>query len=367
MFSNSRLLRGCAAAAALFALAGCSNSNSSNGAGPNQVSSGTPTNGAPAAAPAGAPSYMLITNGLSPFWDAMTKGMNDEGAKLKVNVSWQGPNPSDSAHQISIFHDAMAKGVDGIGMSSVDPSAITPLINQAVGQGVPVISFDSDAANSKRLAYVGTNNYEAGFKIGQYVKTLFPNGGKLVAFVGTMSQENAIDRYRGLQDALKGTNITFLAPPLLDNQDKTKAQTNVQDAVQRYQGQGLNGLVGLYSYDGPAILNVVKQENLLGKIKVICFDGDPETLAGLKDGTVDVTVVQKPYMFGKISILLLNYLHQDHNNIDQAFQQIAPEIKKLGMTMDMAKHIIDTGVTVVTPKNAGPFLQDLKEKGIAST
>ncbi|CEK13133.1 sugar-binding protein [Chthonomonas calidirosea] len=313
------------------------------------------------------PKYMLITNGVSPFWDAMVKGMQEEAKQLHVNADWRGPNPSENTVQIQMFNDALAAHVDGIGLSAIDPNGITPTINKAVDSGLPVICFDSDAPNSKRLAYLGTNNYEAGYIAGKAALKLFPHGGKLVAFVGTMSQDNARQRYNGFLDAIKGSNVQFIAPPYQDNQDKGMARSNVQDAITRYMSKGLNGLVGLYSYNGPAIIAALQAQNLRSKFKVICFDGDPATLKGLQQGMVDLTVVQKPFQFGRLSIELLNLLHQNHNNVDSALHQMMPELESLGMKVDMQKHTIDTGVTVVTPENAESFINDLHAHGLSST
>ncbi len=353
------LWQGAVAAALLAAMAGCSNSNSTGGNG-QSASTGSSSS-------ASQPTFMLITNGTSPFWVSLDKGSTEVGQTLGVNALRQSPNPSNNVQQIRIFKDALAKGVKGIGISVIDPVAMTSTINQAVASHVPVICFDSDAPTSNRLAYLGTNNFNAGFLAGQAARKLFPNGGKLMAFVGTMSQQNAIDRYNGFLKALQGSNITFLAPPMIDQQDKNAAQANIQNAITKYANKGLNGLVGLYSYDGPAIINVVTQENLRSKMKIICFDGDPETLKGLADGMVDLTVVQTPYEEGRLSIMLLNYLNKDGGNIDQALKQLKPELDKLNMPLNMKNHTIDTGVTVVTPANAPAFLQKLKEKGIAST
>jgi ribose transport system substrate-binding protein len=82
---------------------------------------------------------------------------------------------------------------------------------------------------------------------------------------------------------------------------------------------------------------------------------------------VDVTVVQKPYEFGRLSIKLLDLLKKDNKDIEKALQDMKPELEKLNMKMDLKTHIIDTGVTVVTPQNAPAFLKELKEKGLEST
>lgn len=349
---------------ASFLLSGCGHSgNSGTTASTNNGNSPAHTGIA-----ANAPTYVLISNAVAPFWETARLGMEAAGAKLKVNVTMSEPTPDTNDAQVTLLNDAVSKNAAGVGMSSINPMAITPTINKLMADKIPFISFDSDAPQSHRLAYLGTNNIEAGEIIGNYVKTLYPKGGKLLAFVANMSSQGAIDRYQGMLNAFKGTNITFIAPPMLDNGDKSEAQANVQSAITRYRSQGLDGLVGLYSYDGPAIIDAVHQMNVRSKFKIICFDGDPQTLHGLTTGDVDCAVVQKPYYFGYLTVMLLNYLHEDNGNIDEAFKQIAPEIAKhKSMKMFPSKHIIDTGVTLVTPANAIPFLKGLKNAGITST
>jgi ribose transport system substrate-binding protein len=349
-------------------LAGCKdNGQQPSGSGnstPPSGSTSTPSN--QTATSAGAPTFKVITNGISPFWDSMGKGLDAAKAELKVNADWQAPNPADHNAQVKVFNDAVAQKVDGIAISVIEADAMAPTIDKAMDGGIPVITFDSDSDKSKRLAYLGTNNFEAGKTAGQAALKLFPSGGKLVAFVGNMGAQNARDRYNGFKEALKGSNVEFIAEPFEDNKDKGKARKNVEDAITKYQSQGLNGLVGLYSYNGPAIVGAVKAANLLGKIKVICFDGEPETLKNLDQGLVDVTVVQKPYEFGRLSVKLLDLIKKD-GGIDKALQDLTPELTQMGMKVDTSKHIIDTGVDVITPANAKPFLQKLKEKGLEST
>ena len=259
--------------------------------------------------------------------------------------------------------EAVGSKVDGIGVSAIEADALAPTIDDAVSKGIPVICFDSDSPKSKRMAYLGTNNFEAGRTAGMEAVKLFPNGGKLIAFVGNMSAQNARDRYEGFKKALEGSKVTFAAEPFSDNKDKAKARSNVEDAITKYPD--VNGFVGLYSYNGPAIVAAVQAKNLRAKYKIICFDGEPDTLRNLGLGLVDVTVVQKPYEFGRLSMMLLDDLHKSKGNYDEAIKLLQPELTKLNMKVD--GHIIDTGVTVVTPANAAPFLKDLKDKGLEST
>ncbi|HLJ57711.1 MAG TPA: sugar-binding protein [Chthonomonadaceae bacterium] len=364
------LLGGIAAIVAAAALAGCDPNKNQPAANGQPGTSGPATSAGqqpPTAPPAGAGTYKVITNGISPFWDSMGKGLDAAKGQLKCNADWQAPNPADNNEQVKLFKTAVAAKVDGIAVSVIEAKAMAPVIDDAIQQGIPVITFDSDSPDSKRYAYIGTNNYEAGKIAGQETVKLFPNGGKLVAFVGNMGAQNAQERYNGMKDAVKGHNIEFLQEPFEDNKDKGKARKNVEDAITRYQAKGLTGLVGLYSYNGPTIVSAVQAQGLRSKIKIICFDGEPETLNNLSKGLVDVTVVQKPYEFGRLSVLLLDALKKENKDIDKAIGDIKPELDKQQMKVDTSKHVIDTGVDVITPANAAPFLKSLKDRGLSST
>lgn len=305
----------------------------------------------------------LITNGIAPFWDGMAKGMEAERAVLGCEATWQGPAQADNNAQKRVFEDAMAAGVDGIGVSPINADAFAPVIDDAVRQGIPVITFDSDAPESKRLAYIGTDNNEAGKRAGEQAVRLFPDGARMVAFVGNMSAQNARDRYQGFLDAVKGKGITMLQPPYEDDKDAVgRAHRNVQDALTRYSGR-VDGLLGLYSYNGPAIVDEVRKAGLGGKVKVICFDGEPKTLSNLEHGLVDATVVQKPYEFGRLATRLLYLVNR--KGLGAALADMKPELERQGMAVHGS--VIDTGVEVVTPANAGDFLKRLHEKGLAST
>lgn len=313
--------------------------------------------------PSGDLKLKLITNGISPFWDAMGKGLEVMRAELKVDATWQAPQQADNNAQKRVFEDAVAAGCDGIGVSPIQADAFAPVINAAVEKGIPVITFDSDSEKSKRLLYIGTNNYEAGRRAGEEARKLFPHGGNLVAFVGNMSAQNARDRYRGFLDAIKGSGIVMLKDPYEDDKDAVgRARRNVADAIVRY-GERLNGLVGLYSYNGPAIVDEVMKQNLRSKVKIICFDGEPKTLRNLEAGLVDVTVVQKPYEFGRLAVKALYLINR--KGLRGAVETMKPELERMGMKVQ--GNVIDTGVEVVTPRNAPAFLKALKEKGLEST
>jgi ribose transport system substrate-binding protein len=85
------------------------------------------------------------------------------------------------------------------------------------------------------------------------------------------------------------------------------------------------GLVGIWSYNGPAIVNAVKESNKADKVKIICFDEEDETLAGVKSGAIYATVVQQPFEFGYESIKrMAAYLGGDKSVFPESKQYIVP-------------------------------------------
>lgn len=346
--------------------------------GPEDASKGgTPSSGSPISSAGGAEAsaafdaprkadgeitIKIVTNGVSPFWDPMVQGMEAMSKELGCAATWQAPQPTDNNTQKRVFQDAMAAGADGIAVSPIQADAFAAVIDEAIGKGVPVITFDSDSANSKRLAYIGTNNYEAGKRAGEEAVKLLPNGGKFVAFVGNMSAQNARDRYQGFLDGVKGHNIEPLQPPFEDDKDVARARRNVQDAISRY-GAELSMMVGLYSYNPPAIVDEVKAKNLRGKIKIVGFDGEPKTQKALEDGMIDATIVQKPYDFGKLATKLLYLINR--KGLKAAMEEMKPALESDGMKID--GNNIDTGVKVITPANAAEFLKWLRDNGLKST
>lgn len=306
----------------------------------------------------------VITNGSDPFWDTMGKGLEVGLKEAGATGKWLPPSQTDNNSQKDTFEQQMAANADGIAVSPIQADAFAPVIDAAIDKGVPIITFDSDSPTSKRLAYIGTNNYEAGKRAGEAAVTLFPNGGNMVAFVGNMTADNAKQRYQGFVDAIKGHNITMLQEPFEDNKELSKERGNVADAITKY-GDKVNGFLGLYAYNGPAIVDEVKKANKIGKIKIVAFDGQQKTLEDLNQKLIDATVVQKPYEFGRLSAKLLTLINR--KGLTAALTELKPELEKIGMTVDMDKHIIDTGVTVVTPTNVSDFMKDMNAKGLKST
>jgi ribose transport system substrate-binding protein len=273
----------------------------------------------------------FITNNTSDFWTIARKGTEKAQAELpNVEIEFKINSELTAAGQQRIVDDLLAKGVDGIAISPVDPKNQTQLINRAASQAL-VFTQDSDAPSSNRACYIGTDNEAAGRQAGQLVKEALPEGGRIMVFVGTMDAQNAQDRYRGLKQALEGAKVEII-DVRTDGGESVNAKRNAADTLVKYPD--IAGMVGLWAYNGPAILGAVKEAGKIGKVKIVAFDEEDATLAGIKEGAIYGTIVQQPFEFGYQSMIkLAKAIGGDRSRIPPGKLDIVPTlaIKKEGV------------------------------------
>jgi ribose transport system substrate-binding protein len=261
----------------------------------------------------------FVTNNTSDFWKIAEAGTKKAVAEIpNIEVLFKRNPDNTAAEQTRLVDDLLSIGIDGLAISPVDPKNQTQLLNKAAAQGL-VVTQDSDAEGSNRACYIGTDNVAAGRMAGKLIKEAIPQGGKIMLFVGTLDAANARERKQGIEEEIKGTNITIV-DTRTDGTGREKARANVSDAL--VANPDLVALVGLWSYNGPAILNAVKAANKVGKIKIIAFDEEDETLAGIKAGEIFATVVQQPFEFGFKSIELLAKVIRGDKSVIPASKKI---------------------------------------------
>ena len=244
----------------------------------------------------------LVTNASADFWTIARRGVEKAATELpKYNVEMHVVSEATAAEQRRILDDLLTKGVAGVSISSIDSANSTDILNKVAKQAV-LFTTDSDAPKSERVLYIGTDNVAAGVQAGELIKQALPDGGKIMMFVGTLGADNARERVDGIKKALAGSKVEII-DVRTDEVDFARAKRNVEDTLTKYPD--VAGLVGLYSYNTPQIVEAVRASGRMGQVKIIGFDEDPVTLRGIADGAIDATVVQQPYEFGYQSMKLL--------------------------------------------------------------
>lgn len=303
------------------------------------------------------PRIAFVTNCVAPFWTIAEAGVAKAREQFGVDVAFYMPPSGSVAEQKAKLEDLLATGVSGIAVSPIDPANQTVDLDGLAAR-THLITHDSDAPDSKRLVYVGMDNYSAGRMCGAIVKKAIPEGGKVAMFVANISQDNARRRRQGVIDELLGRpadSSRYDAPGQVlkndqytildtytDGTDHAKGKANAEDALNG--NPDLACMVGLFEYNTPLCLEVLKQAGKLGVVKVVAFDEASQTLQGIVDGHVTGTVVQDPYNYGYKSV------------------EVLAAIVKGDMSVIPASKFIDIPGRVIERSNVDAFWIDLKAK-----
>jgi ribose transport system substrate-binding protein len=247
-------------------------------------------------APKAVKTVAFITNASTDFWKIARKGCEKADTELAdVTVAFKTTNTGAVEEQNGLIRDALeTDGADAIAISVIDPAAQKKVINDAAKQAL-VITQDSDAPDSDRSLYLGADNRAAGRQAGELVKKALPQGGKIMVFVGKRDALNARERFEGLKESLQGSKVEII-DLLTDDADPSRARQNAYETLNKYPD--IAGMVGLWSYNGPSILQAVRPAGKLSQIKIVCFDDERATLAAIKEGAIFGTVAQQPFEYG---------------------------------------------------------------------
>ncbi len=133
--------------------------------------------------------------------ETAAKDLSEKYSMLDVNILWSTPQTESAEEQAEIIRNAVKVGTDAILVSCSDDSILTEAINEAVDQGVPVMTFDSDAPNSKRFAFYGPNDEEIGENVMNELSGLIGEEGEIAILGGSKTAPNILKRVKGLQKA----------------------------------------------------------------------------------------------------------------------------------------------------------------------
>jgi len=272
------------------------------------------------------------------FFTPTQYGAKDACDLLGCQFQWTGSKDSIVAEMVNATRTAITSKADGVAIAVVDKSAFRAPIDQALDAGIPVVSYNADGSRddvgSNRLAYIGQGLYESGYALGQRALEKVDSG-DVVGFIATPGQLNIQPRIDGAQAAIKasGKPVSFRA--VATNADVTRGLSIIDAYVQGHQN--VAGLLAVDAGSTQAVGQVVKKYDLRSKGLKVAGGVDlvPETLAAVKDGHLDYTIDQQPYLQGFLPVLAL-YLYKISGGL------ISPAET-------------NTGLLFVTKDNVGPY------------
>jgi ribose transport system substrate-binding protein len=298
---------------------------------------------------------ILLNNNDSEFWSAARGGIKEANEKLHLAdagiVALMEINNGTVEGQIQKLQQFAAQpDVVGVGLSVFDPDnpRLIEQMRKLQEKGIPVLCFDSDVNRSKyrdaRSYFVGTDNIEGGRLLGDVAKHLKRDGAPYAQFVGRKSAQNAEERMNGFTESVGDTFKEV--GRWEDDADRSRAMENVKVAVNKNPDLGI--LVGIWSYNAPAIVRVV-DDMKRPDLTVVAFDAEAPAITACAQGKIHAMVVQNPYQMGYQSVRLLKAM------IDKDEKTIKDMFPKRGQPDG---DLYNTGLRIVVPEKS-PLKKDL--------
>jgi ribose transport system substrate-binding protein len=293
--------------------------------------------------------YLIAANiGLS-YWKTADAGLQAAAAVYGVKAEMRGPSTLNAKAEADEVDAMIARKPAGILVSAADPKLMQPEIDKAIAAGIPVITIDSDAPDSQRLYFVGTNNLEAGRLGGQRLVQKLEGKGNVVFFT-IAGQLNIAERLKGYKDVLADHPGIKIADVFDMHGDSGAAMDKASEYLARKGPQTVNAFICLEASAGNGVAEALKRASAKDKL-VVAMDADMDTLELVKDGIIDSTIAQKPYSMAYFGLKGLDDVHH------------YPPKEKLTTDFDLESNspfpaFVDTGVALVDSTNVDAFIKE---------
>ena len=296
--------------------------------------------------------YMIVTRSTLPYWQTAAAGFNKAATQYGVKAKVTGPENFDPQAELAALHDAIAAKPAGILISVVDVTLLQSEIDKAISAGIPVITVDSDAPGSRRLYFIGTNNIEAG-RVGarRVIEKLGGRGN--VVFFTMPNQPNLEERLKGFKEVFATRPDIHIVEVVDTKGDARYAFDWTQEALALAGDKKVDAFVSLEAASGKAIADAVKQVKVTDRL-LVAWDVDPDTLADIKDGTIDSTVAQKPFTMGYVGLKALDEIYHDPPKL----------LAKDYITNSFSPYpvFVDTGSSLVDKTNVDSYIASAAEE-----
>ena len=295
--------------------------------------------------------YILIAANVNlPYWQEADAGLRDVAKEMGIGVkaTMDGPTSYSPKDEADAFQRAVSQRPAGILVSVANPELFQAPISAAIASGIPVICLDSDAPDSKRVMFIGTDNFRAGQESAKRMADILKGKGDL-AVVTIPGQLNLEERLRGVNEALKKYPGMKVVQTIDDKGDSGKAYDAI-NALLSGKKTKIDGIICLEASGGAGAAGALHRVDMTGKIAIVAFDKDPETLDWVDRGGVNATVAQKPYVMAYYGVKFLDDLH--HNAVhDFKDWRTAPAPPLPAW--------VDTGTAIIDKSNLAVFREAL--------
>lgn len=273
----------------------------------------------------------------NPYWHIVKKGAEKAAKERGCTLEYYGSSTANADEDLNLINMNIAAKVNGIITYVQEEGKYSPAIDKGIEKGIPVITIDTDAKNSKRISYVGTDNVEAGKKAGRILWEKTSGVHKIGVIMAGFDTTNQVERLKGFKDYLSDKPKADIVSVESSNSNELNAKISAEKIINEHPE--VNFLYCVSAIDGIGAAKAVIENNLQNKITIICFDDLPETLKLIKSGIIYASIVQRPYDMG-------------YKSVNMMMDKISGKV---------LKSVNITNTIIVTQSNADSYNKNQKE------
>jgi ribose transport system substrate-binding protein len=254
--------------------------------------------------------------------------ISDKYSLLDVVINWKTPDDENASEQAEIIRQAVKEGTDAIIVSCSDEDSLTKAINDAVDNGVPVMTFDSDAPDSKRFAFYGPDDIEMGKKVMNELAGLINDKGKIAILGGNQTANNLQERVEGIRKAAADYPNIEIIGTFYHTETEADAINVMKKVQEKYPDLKGWAMVGGWPMFGEKLKNIIEP----GKIKIVAIDALPVQLKYIELNYVQVLLGQPTFKWGEVTVeAVINKIYLK-KNVDEIIRlnTIPVSIENLG-------------------------------------
>ncbi|MGD0777119.1 MAG: substrate-binding domain-containing protein [Candidatus Solibacter sp.] len=289
--------------------------------------------------------FLVAANTKIAYWQEAAEGLRAAAREMGVKVEMVGPETYDPKAEKEAFLAAVHAQIPpaGILVSAADPELMRDAIDAAATAGIPVVTIDSDSPKSKRLTFIGTNNYVAGQMSGELLAKEL-NGKGNVALFSIPGQENLDERVEGFRRVLGRSPGIKIVQVIDIAGDPTKAFDGANNLIAKGK-TAPDAFVCMEALSCAEVADVLDRAGIKGKT-IIAMDTQEGTLNWMRKGMIRATIAQKPYTMAYFGTRLLDDFHH---------AKPAPDASAARGTRSPVPVFMDTGATLVDQSNMASF------------
>jgi ribose transport system substrate-binding protein len=257
---------------------------------------------------------------------------------IPIEIVWMTPPSEDGQVQAQRVAQAVNEGASAVLLSTSDAAKVTGAINDAVGRGVPVMTFDSDAPDSRRFAFYGVDDVKTGMAVMDELAKQMGGKGRVAILAGNQNAPNLRKRVQGVEEAARkypdmsivGTFYHVETP-----QDAAAEVIRAQNAYPQIQGWAMVG-------GWPLFTQTLLTDLDPNKVKIVAVDALPAELPYVEKGLAPVLLAQPTYLWG--------------------YESVKRIVDKVHLKQDVPE-IIPMELVRVSKENLGEWARQLKAWG----